>query len=115
MVRSHWRKLLGFANDGELTRRMAAAGYREPVYVELFYTVKLLGPVVAGLIAGFLLHGPNVFLWFIRHGGGWLSRPRFLVVPGGEAARRENSVGASRCCLICSSFAWRLVWAWIRR
>ncbi len=59
------RKLVGFADDGEVTRRMAAAGYREPVYVETYYTVKLLGPVVAGLIAGFLLHGPNVFIWFI--------------------------------------------------
>lgn len=59
------RKLLGFANDAELTRRLACAGYREHVYVEIFYIVKLVGPVVAGLIAGFLLHGPNVFLWFV--------------------------------------------------
>lgn len=59
------RKMFGFANDEELTRRMASAGYREPVFVELFYVVKLLGPVVAGLIAGFLLRGPNVFFWFI--------------------------------------------------
>lgn len=59
------RKLLGFANDADISRRMAAAGYREPVYVEVFYTVKLLGPVVAGLIAGFLLHGSNIFIWFI--------------------------------------------------
>ena len=57
--------MFGFANDEELTRRMASAGFREPVFVELFYVVKLLGPVVAGLIAGFLLRGPNVFFWFI--------------------------------------------------
>lgn len=59
------RKLFGFADDGEITRRLAAAGFREPVYVEIFYAVKLLGPVVAGLIAGFLLHGEEVFLWFL--------------------------------------------------
>ena len=44
---------------------MSAAGYRERAYVDLYYTVKLLGPVVAGLIAGFLLRGQNLFIWFL--------------------------------------------------
>jgi tight adherence protein C len=59
------RKLVGLADDGDIARRMIAAGYREPAYVDLFYTMKLVGPVVAGLIAGFLLRGDNVFIWFI--------------------------------------------------
>ncbi len=59
------RKLVGLADDGEVSRRMLAAGYRERAYVDLYYTVKLLGPVVAGLIAGFLLRGENLFLWFL--------------------------------------------------
>jgi len=83
------RKLLGFANDDELTRRMAAAGYREPVYVELFYTVKLLGPVLAGLIAGFLLHGPNVFIWFMMLAAVGFLGPDFWLTSA-VAKRREK-------------------------
>jgi tight adherence protein C len=64
-VFSPLRKMLGLADDGETARRLAAAGYREPVYVELYYTVRVLGPVVAGLIAAFLVRGSNVFMWFL--------------------------------------------------
>lgn len=59
------RKMLGLADDVDVSQRLAAAGYREPVYVNIYYTVKLLGPVVAALIAGFLLRGENVFLYFM--------------------------------------------------
>jgi len=59
------RKLVGLSDDGEVSRRLAAAGFREPEYVDLFYTVKLLGPVVAGLIAGFLLKDENILIWFM--------------------------------------------------
>ncbi len=59
------RKMIGLADDVDVSQRLAAAGYREPVYVNLYYTVKLLGPVVAALIAGFLLRGENIFLWFM--------------------------------------------------
>jgi tight adherence protein C len=59
------RRLVGLSDDGEMSKRMAAAGYRDAAYVDLFYTVKLLGPVAAGLIAGFLLHGDSVFVWFM--------------------------------------------------
>jgi tight adherence protein C len=59
------RKLVGLSDHGEISRRMLAAGYREPAYVDLYYTVKLLGPVVAGLVAGFLIRGENVFIWFL--------------------------------------------------
>lgn len=84
------RKLLGFANDADISRRMVAAGYREPVYVEVFYTVKLLGPVVAGLIAGFLLHGSNVFIWFIVLAAiGFLGPDIWL---NGAVARRKERI-----------------------
>lgn len=59
------RKMVGLADDADVARRLAAAGYREPAYVDFYYSVKLLGPVVAGLVAGFLLRGENVIIWFV--------------------------------------------------
>ncbi len=59
------RKMIGLADDGEVARRLALAGYREPVYVELYYTARLVGPVLGALIAGFFMRGSNVFIWFI--------------------------------------------------
>ena len=58
-------KMIGLADDGEISRRLAAAGYREPVYLELYYTAKLALPVAGALVAGFLLRGPNVFFYFV--------------------------------------------------
>jgi tight adherence protein C len=83
------RKLVGLADDGEVKRQLAAAGFREPVYVDLFYTVKLLGPVVAGLIAGFLIRGPNVILWFfVMAAAGFLGPDLWLT--SAVARRRER-------------------------
>ena len=84
-----------------MTRKFRA-GWQRPVivntrYVDLYYTLKLLGPVVAGLIAGFLLRGENIVMWFIILAGSWLSCTRFLVDWCGEAASGENPVGTSRC------------------
>jgi len=59
------RKTLGLADDGEVARRLSSAGYRDPVHVELYYSAKLVGPVLGGLIAGFLLRGDNMLVWFI--------------------------------------------------
>ncbi|HVJ04450.1 MAG TPA: type II secretion system F family protein [Candidatus Saccharimonadales bacterium] len=83
------RKLLGLADDGEISRRMAAAGYRERGYVDLYYTVKLLGPVVAGLIAGFLLRGENVFIYFLVLGAIGYLWPDFWLT-GAVTRRRER-------------------------
>ena len=83
------RKLVGLADDGEISRRLAAAGFREPVYVNLYYTVKLLGPVVAGLIAGFLLRGENVFMWFMVLGAIGFLGPDFWLT-GAVRRRRER-------------------------
>jgi tight adherence protein C len=83
------RKLVGLADDGEISRRMAAAGYRERAYVDLYYTVKLLGPVVAGLIAGFLLRGENVFIWFMILAAAGFLGPDFWLT-GAVTRRRER-------------------------
>jgi tight adherence protein C len=83
------RRLVGLADDGEVARRLTAAGYREPVYVELYYTAKLLGPVVAGLIAGFLLHGTNVLLYFLIMAAVGFLGPDFWLT-GAVTRRRER-------------------------
>ena len=59
------RKMIGLADDGEVSRRLALAGYRDPVYVELYYTARLALPVVGALIAAFFMRGSNVFVWFL--------------------------------------------------
>jgi tight adherence protein C len=81
--------MVGLADDGEIARRLAAAGYRDPVYVELFYTFKLLGPVLAGLIAGFLLHGSNVLIWFLVLAAVGFLGPDFWLT-GAVTRRRER-------------------------
>jgi tight adherence protein C len=83
------RRMVGLADDGEIARRLAAAGYRDPVYVELFYTFKLLGPVLAGLIAGFLLHGSNVLIWFLVLAAVGFLGPDFWLT-GAVTRRRER-------------------------
>jgi tight adherence protein C len=83
------RKLVGLADDGEISRRMAAAGFREHAYVDLYYTVKLLGPVAAGLISGFLLRGENVFIWFMVLAAIGFLGPDFWLT-GAVTRRRER-------------------------
>ena len=83
------RKMLGLADDGEIARRLAAAGYREPVYVELYYTTKLMLPVLGALIAGFFLRGSNLIAWFIvLVAGGFLAPDLWLS--GAVTRRRER-------------------------
>jgi len=83
------RKLFGLADNGDVARRLAAAGYREPMYVNLYYTVKLLGPMLAALIAGFLLRGQNVLLWFVILGAAGYLGPDFWLT-GAVRRRRER-------------------------
>ena len=83
------RKTVGLADDVEVSRRLAAAGYREPIHVNIYYTVKLLGPVVAALIAGFLLRGQNVFLWFMILGAIGFLGPDFWLTSA-MRKRRER-------------------------
>jgi tight adherence protein C len=81
------RKIVGLVNDAEVARRLSAAGYREPFYVSLYYTVKLLGPVAAALIVGFLLRGQNVFMWFMILGAIGFLGPDFWLT---SAVRRRR-------------------------
>jgi tight adherence protein C len=83
------RKMVGLADDGEVSKRLTAAGYREPVYANVYYTVKLLGPVVAALIAGFLLRGENVFMWFLILGAIGFLGPDFWLTSAVKR-RRER-------------------------
>jgi tight adherence protein C len=83
------RRMVGLADDGEVARRLAAAGYREPAYVEIYYTLKLLGPVIAGLVAGFLLRGPNVLMWFLVLAAVGFLGPDFWLT-GAVTRRRER-------------------------
>jgi tight adherence protein C len=83
------RGLVGLADDGEIAARLASAGLREPVYVEVYYTVKLLGPVLAGLIAGFLLRGENVLMWFLILAAIGFLGPDFWLT-GAVTRRRER-------------------------
>lgn len=83
------RKFVGLGDDEEISRRMAAAGFREHAYVDLYYTLKLLGPVVAGLIAGFLLRGENIVMWFIILAGVGFLAPDFWLT-GAVKRRRER-------------------------
>jgi tight adherence protein C len=84
------RKAVGLADDGDVARRLASAGYREPMYVELYYTVKLLLPIVGGLIAGFLLRGQNVWFWFLILVAAGFLAPDFWLT--GAVARRKERV-----------------------
>lgn len=58
------RKALGMAETADAARRLALAGYRKPQAAELFYAAKLLAPVVAALLAGFVIE-EDVIFWFV--------------------------------------------------
>jgi tight adherence protein C len=58
------RRTLGFSRDSKLIRRLALAGYREAEYTEIFFAAKLFAPVIAALVAGFVIR-KDVFFWFV--------------------------------------------------
>jgi tight adherence protein C len=84
------RKLFGLADDGEVAKRLIAAGYREPVYVELFYTAKIVLPVLGALIAAFLLRGQNVLMWFLILAAVGYLAPDFWLT--GAVTRRKEKI-----------------------
>ncbi len=61
------RKLLGMTADADVTRRLALAGYREPVHTDLFYGARLLLPVVGAVLAAFFIKESTIF-WFFALG-----------------------------------------------
>jgi len=58
------RRSLGFSVNTKLVRSLALAGFRDPEAAEVFYSVKLFAPVLAALIAGFIIR-QDVFFWFV--------------------------------------------------
>jgi tight adherence protein C len=58
------RKLFGSGQNTEVVRRLASAGYRKQAHADLFSTVKIALPALAGL-AGVLLIKENVFFWVL--------------------------------------------------
>ncbi len=57
------RKMLGLSDDEQAAKQLALAGYRSAAYVDVFYGAKLAGPLLAALVAGFVLRH-NVLMWF---------------------------------------------------
>ena len=83
------RKSIGLADDGDVARRLQAAGYREPVHLERYYTAKLVLPVLGALIAGFLLRGQNIIFWFLMLVAVGYLAPDFWLT-GAVTRRRER-------------------------
>jgi tight adherence protein C len=55
---------LGIAESSDAARRLSLAGFRDPQAAEVFYAAKLFGPVLAAVLAGFVIRS-DVFFWFV--------------------------------------------------
>lgn len=53
---------LGLGMTPELERKLALAGYRQQVQIELYYAIRLLLPVVAAVVASFVVK-ENTVVW----------------------------------------------------
>lgn len=58
------RRALGITESGDAARRLALAGLRNPQGAEVFYAAKLFAPVLAAVLAGFVIR-QDVFFWFV--------------------------------------------------
>lgn len=58
------RQALGFAESSDLARRLSLAGFRDAQAAEVFFAAKLFAPVLAAVLAGFVI-GKDVFFWFV--------------------------------------------------
>lgn len=58
------RRALGFTETSDAARRLALAGYRDPQAAEVFFAAKLFAPVLAAVLAGFVIR-EDVFFWFV--------------------------------------------------
>jgi tight adherence protein C len=83
------RRMVGLGSDGDTARRLATAGYREPLVVDLYFTVKLLLPILLGLAATFVFYGPNVILGFMILAAIGFLAPDFWLT-NAIARRREK-------------------------
>ncbi len=87
-ITSRIRTALGLSADTTVAKRLALAGYRDPLAVDLFYTVRLLLPVVGFAVAGFVIRS-NPFFWFIALGAIGFYAPDFWLT-GAVGRRRET-------------------------
>ena len=72
-VVSPLRRALGFTEDSDIARRLSIAGFRDAQAAEVFYAAKLFAPVLAAVLAGFVIR-KDLFFWFVI-----LSAVGFLV------------------------------------
>lgn len=84
------RKAIGLADDSDVGQRLALAGYRNKGIIELYYGAKLLGPLLAALIAGFFLPKDNIIFWFIIMAAVGFFAPDFWL--SSAVSRRREKV-----------------------
>ncbi len=58
------RRALGMEESGDAALRLSLAGFRDAQAAEVFYAAKLFAPVVAAVLAGFVIR-KDVFFWFV--------------------------------------------------
>src|SRR5712692_883859 len=58
------RGLFGSKEDSELVHRLASAGYRKAAHADIFFSLKILLPVLAAVAAGVLIRR-SVFFWIV--------------------------------------------------
>ena len=82
------RRTLGMSESSDATRRLALAGFRNAQAAEVFYAAKLFAPVLAAVLAGFVIR-KDVFFWFVILGAvGFLVPDLWLT--GAINRRRER-------------------------
>ena len=86
------RRSLGFAANPDLVRRLGLAGFRQPDAAEVFYAAKLFAPVLAALVAGFIIR-QDVIFWFVMITAAGFVLPDFWLT--GMIARRRNKIRLS--------------------
>ncbi len=58
------RRALGLAESSDAALRLSLAGFRQAQAAEVFYAAKLGAPVLAAVLAGFVIR-KDVFFWFV--------------------------------------------------
>lgn len=81
------RRLFGLKNE-QLVQRLALAGFRDPGAADVMYGVKMFAPVVAALVAGFIIR-QDVFFWFLAIAVVGFFLPDFWLT-GAIGRRRER-------------------------
>ena len=91
-ITSRIRSILGLAPDSTVSKRLALAGYRDPRAADLFYTARLLLPVIGAAIAGFIIKSNPIF-WFIALAAVGFYAPDFWLT--GAVGRRRDAIRLS--------------------